>query len=117
MSMMIGMSGSGKAHGERTVRTKSRPFGLGISQSRMTTSGPKVQIASSPELPSLASRILVMPIASNSERATLRMISSSSTMSTFKAMRRCAISYAAGSVLCDVAVKDARLRGYLITNG
>ncbi len=53
--MMIGTSGSGNFPGERTVRMNSGPFGLGISQSRMTTSGARMQIASRPLLPSFAS--------------------------------------------------------------
>ena len=56
-SMMIGMSGTGKAPGERTMRTSSGPLSSGISQSRMTMSGVAVRIISSAAMPSPASMI------------------------------------------------------------
>ena len=45
--MMIGTSGIGNTPGERTMRTNSAPLSSGISQSRITMSGPTVRIASS----------------------------------------------------------------------
>jgi len=65
--MMIGTSGSGNSPGDRTVRTNSGPLRLG------------------------ASATSIMPIDCNSARATLRMLGSSSTISTLSRSIRLAI--------------------------